>query len=143
MAILNYTTDVPANRTVGEIIGILARKGADSITQTYHEDGRIKAIGFTMILRVAPGPVPIRFVLPANVEGVAAVLKREKPKDWNRPGKAERVAWRIVKDWVEAQIALIESGQAQPAQVFLPYAIDNTNRTMFEVFLESKTKMLT
>jgi hypothetical protein len=43
------------------------------------------------------------------------------------------VAWRIVKDWVEVQLALIESGQATLPQLFLPHAVRADGRTLFEV----------
>lgn len=46
----------------------------------------------------------------------------------------ERVAWRIVKDWVEAQMALIESGLAELPEVFLPYAVKPDGRTVYDEF---------
>jgi len=46
---------------------------------------------------------------------------------------ARCVAWRIVKDWVRAQLALIESGQATLPQLFLPHAVRADGRTFFEV----------
>jgi hypothetical protein len=150
MPILNYTTEVPAQRSVGEIASLLVRKGAQRLTYDYFEDGRVKAVSF--IMRVGDSLVP--FILPANTAGVAGVLKKEKPYNYsrNRGGidqyyaaqkdQAERIAWRILKNWVEAQIALIESGQAEPAQVFLPYAQQSDGRTMYDLFLESKQKSL-
>lgn len=56
--------------------------------------------------------------------------------------QAEWVAWRILKDWVAAQMALIESGQAQAAQVFLPYATEQSGRTIYELFVENNHKQL-
>jgi hypothetical protein len=38
----------------------------------------------------------------------------------------------VVKDWVEAQVALIQSGQATLAQLFLPHAVRPDGRTLFE-----------
>jgi hypothetical protein len=151
MPILNYTTEVPAQNTVSQIIGMLARKGAQSITQDFMEDGRVKAVSF--VLRV--GVMPVRFMLPANTEGVAGVLKKEKPYTHRSSGsldgyyakqreQAERIAWRILKDWIEAQMALIESGQAEAAQVFMPYATEpRTGQTMYALWSESNQKQLT
>lgn len=150
MPILNYTTEVSATKSVSEIVALLVRKGAQSITHEYFGDGRVKSVSFVM--QVANQPV--RFLLPSNAEGVAGVLKKEKPYNYsrNRGGvdkyyreqreQAERIAWRILKDWIEAQIALIESGQAEPAQIFLPYAQQADGRTMYELFVESKQKQL-
>src|SRR5438552_18436509 len=44
--------------------------------------------------------------------------------------QAVRVEWRIVKDWVEAQLALIETRMVTAQQVFLPYAIMRDGRTL-------------
>lgn len=48
--------------------------------------------------------------------------------------KSEMVAWRIVKDWVEAQMAILESEQVQMDEVFLPYMVNNRGQTIFEVY---------
>jgi hypothetical protein len=150
MPILNYSTVIPPEKSIGEITSLLIRKGARSITQDFFDDGRVKAVSFVM----AVGNVPTRFVLPANTTGVAGVMLEEKP--WNgarhritrdaytqkMKAQAEWVAWRILKDWVAAQIALIESGQAQAAQVFLPYATEQSGRTVYELFIENNQKQL-
>jgi hypothetical protein len=100
--------------------------------------------------------LPVRFQLPANAEGVFKVMAKEKPysysysrknkTDWERElhEQAERVSWRILKDWVEAQIALVESSQAEMAQVFMPYAVEASGQTMFQLFEDSyKQRALT
>lgn len=150
MPILNYSTEVAPERTVGEITSLLARKGAQSITQDFFGDGRVKAVSFIM----AVGGLPTRFVLPVNTDGVAGVMLRDKPYNTSRHrggseqykrkvrARAEWVAWRILKDWVAAQMALIESGQAEAAQVFLPYATEQSGRTIYEMFIENNQKQL-
>lgn len=149
MPILNYTTEVPAERTVGEITTLLIRKGARSITTDYTAEGELRAVAFSMVV----GGIPVMFQLPANVEGVATAMLKDKP--WNSKhridarkynakvrGQAKWVAWRILKDWVAAQMALIESGQAEAAQVFMPYAQQDNGQTMYQLFVESNQKRL-
>jgi hypothetical protein len=46
--------------------------------------------------------------------------------------QALRVSWRILKDWVEAQIAIVETKMVQIEQVFLPYAIMPDGRMLYE-----------
>ena len=46
--------------------------------------------------------------------------------------QATRTAWRIVKDWVEAHIALVETQMVTAPQVFLPYAVMRDGRTLSE-----------
>lgn len=151
MAILNYSTEVPAERTVGEITALLVRKGARSIQTDFDEHGKIESVTFVMVV----GGLPTRFRLPSKSDGVARVMLADKP--WNKARhrqakndyeakvcrQAEWVSWRILKDWVEAQIALIESGQAEAAQVFLPYAMEHSGRTMYELFVENNQRSLT
>jgi uncharacterized beta-barrel protein YwiB (DUF1934 family) len=150
MAILNYTTEVPSERTISEITGLLVRKGAQSINQEFRADGSIEAVSFVMPV----GGLPVRFVLPNKVDGVARVILKDKPWHSNHRcslvdyqkrvrAQAERVSWRILKDWVEAQLALIESGQAEMGQVFMPYAVQAVDgRSMYELFVENNQKQL-
>ncbi len=42
------------------------------------------------------------------------------------------IAWRVIKDWVEAQLVLIEANQVKIEQVFLPYAITSQGNTLYE-----------
>jgi Fe-S cluster biosynthesis and repair protein YggX len=51
--------------------------------------------------------------------------------------QACRVAWRIIKDWLEAQMALIRTQQVEMAEIFLPYLIDKTGRTFFQAVKEN------
>jgi hypothetical protein len=141
MPILNYTTEIPAERTVGDITSLLIRKQAKSITTDFDESGELCSISFVMPI----GGVPIRFLLPSNVTGVEQALLRDEPWSSRRncgqiayadkmKRKAKWVAWRILYDWVKAQIALVESNQAQAAQVFMPFAVQPNGETVFELF---------
>lgn len=143
MAILNYTTSVSALTSIGQITALLVRKGARAITTEYAENGEVEAVSFIMTV----GGIPVRFFLPANVAGVSSVMLKDQPWSYRRVGdksqyeskiraQAVNVAWRILKDWVEAQMALVESGQAEPAQVFMPYATQQDGRTtMWQMYL--------
>ena len=128
MPLLNYTTKVDVYTTLGAIQGQLVKHGAKKIMQDYDDDGRITALAF--MVDTPTGPRGIR--LPANVEAVHAVLTRQKVKCDRE--QAERVAWRIVKDWVEAQMAILESEMVQMDEIFLPYMIGSTGKTLFEAY---------
>lgn len=82
---------------------------------------------------------PVWFRLPCNVSGVYRALQNQKiERRYKSESHARRVAWRIVKDWIEAQLAIVEANQAEMAEVFLPYAIDGTGQTFFQAFLTQK-----
>ena len=55
--------------------------------------------------------------------------------------QAERVAWRILKDWVEAQMALLDIGMVRFEEIFLPYIETKNGRTVYER-LEEKQFLL-
>lgn len=81
----------------------------------------------------AHGPLPFR--LPARIEGVHKSLSNDRRVDrakYRTREHAIRVAWRICKDWVEAQLAIVDAEMAEMVEVFLPYAQTDSGETLFE-----------
>lgn len=135
MPLLNYTTKVNVFATLGEIQGILVKHGAKKIVQDYDDDGSVTALTFGI-----DTPAGVRGIrLPANVDAVHAVLTKQKVKCDRE--QAERVAWRIVKDWVEAQMAILESEMVQMDQIFLPYMVNNQGQTFFEAYRKNQLRL--
>ncbi len=132
MPILNYTTSVNVFKTLGEIQMQLVKHGAKKIMQDYDDDGNIVALSF--LVDTPTGPRGIR--LPANVDAVHAVLTRQRVKCDRE--QAERVAWRIVKDWVEAQMAILESEMVQMDEIFLPYMVNGSGQTLFQAYRDNQ-----
>lgn len=128
MAIKNYTTVVDVHKSLGEIQGCLASHGACKIMVDYNEAGQPTGVAFGINTAVGPRA----FLLPANVEGVRAVFAKQKIKA--AEGQAERTAWRNVRDWVMAQMAIIEAGQVQIDEVFLPYLTNGSGRTLYQLY---------
>lgn len=128
MPLLNYTTKVNVYTTLGEIQSQLVKHGAKKIMQDYDDNGHISALTFQI-----DTPAGLRAIrLPANVDAVRKVLAKQKVKCDRE--QAERVAWRIVKDWVEAQMAILESEMVQIDEIFLPYMINNSGQTLFQAY---------
>lgn len=118
MALLNYSTSVPVNRTVAQIHGLLVEAGARQIGTDYDTMGAPAGIMF--VTETPHGPRA--FTLPVNAKRVQAVLEREKvERRFRTVEHAQRVAWRIVKDWMEAQLAIIRTEMVTLDQVMLPY----------------------
>lgn len=128
MPLLNYTTKVDVYTTLGEIQSQLVRHGARKIVQDFDSEGR--ALSLSFLIDTPLGSRAVR--LPANTEAVMAVLTRQKVKC--DQAQAERVAWRIIKDWVEAQMAILESGMVEMDEVFLPYLLDSGGQTLFQAY---------
>lgn len=128
MAIKNYTTTIDVHKSLGEIQGALASHGARKIMIDY--DGSGHPIGVTFGIETPDGPRG--FCLPANVNGVRAVFSKQKIRAHD--GQAERTAWRNVRDWVMAQMAIIEAGQVEMEEVFFPYLTDGRGRTVYQLY---------
>jgi hypothetical protein len=61
------------------------------------------------------------------------VLKRQRVASrYLTPDHVERVAWRILGDWIAAQAAIIETEMVTLPQVMLPYMRTDDGSTVFE-----------
>ena len=130
MPILNYTTTIAVHKTVSEIQEKLAKAGAIAVSIDYDEQKQPSALTFAIMVR----NYPVNFRLPSRWNGVYHKVRSDYTisKKLRTEEQARRVAWRIVKDWVEAQLALIDAGCAELPEVFLPYAVSPTGETLFE-----------
>lgn len=129
MPILNYTTTISSAKTAGEVQAMLGAHGANRVTSEY-EGGRVAGVGFTLVTEFGPR----EFRMPIRADGVLAAMKADKkiPSSKSTPEQAERVAWRIGKDWLEAQIALVDAGMASVDEIMMPYMLTGDGRTAFE-----------
>lgn len=131
MAIKNYTTKIDAYTSIGEIQGALARHGATKVMIDY-DNGKPVAITFAL-----PGARGLRgFTLPAAVDGTLRVFQRQRIKADRE--QAEKTAWRNVRDWVLAQVALVESCDVQMDEVFLPYPSDRYGTTLYQLYADGQ-----
>lgn len=138
MAILNYTTTVDSFKTVSEIEYILMKHKAKSIMKNY--DGEI-ITGLSFLIDTGLQQIPVK--LPVKVDECLKVLKKEKRENPRKQIKdtreqAERVAWRILKDWVEAQMALLDIEMVRFEEIFLPYIEVNNGQTIYERLREQQ-----
>lgn len=139
MALLNYTTKIAPQKTVMEIQSALAKAGASSIMADYDQDGNVVALSF----RLKADNQDIAFKLPTAWQPVLDTLKRQNvPRTLQTPEQALRVAWRITKHWVDAQLAIIETRMVTTAQVFLPYAITKDGSTVYEYIANNSGLLL-
>ncbi len=134
MPLLNYTTAIGADKTVSEIQGILSKAGALAI-MTEFDSGVLVGISF----RIATPYGPQAYALPCDVDSVLKILRSQPrvPRGLQTKEQAARVGWRIIKDWIEAQLALVETQMVTLDQVFLPYARTNDGRTLYQRCIET------
>ncbi len=131
----NYTSQVPVSTSVSFIEQCLTKNGARQILKEYDAAGRCDGICFSIPMNNSE----IHFRLPAQIANCERVLmanlsRRAKPETKKAvPKQAERTAWKILSDWVEAQMAMIELAQVEVMEVFMPYLYDPaTKQTFFQ-----------
>lgn len=91
--------------------------------------------GLSFLIDTGVQQIPVR--LPVKVDECLEVLKKEKKNSPRSNIKAtmeqaERVAWRILKDWVEAQMALLDIQMVRFEEIFLPYIETGNGQTIYE-----------
>lgn len=139
MPILNYTTTIAVDKSVGEVGKILAKNGVASVSTSYNEKGQ--AAGLSFALRTPHGER--LFALPVDIGGVLAVLRNDRTvaTRYSNLEQAERIAWRIAKDWLEAQLALIAAGMATLDQVMLPYLVTPNGNTVYDNYKANESSL--
>lgn len=140
MAILNYTTKIDAWKTVSEIQQIIARHGATHFSITNEGSWPV-----ALVFSIDYMGQPLNFSLPCNYAGVLRCLQRNKkvPGTLKNEEQALRVGWRILKEWVAAQLAMVEAEVATMQEVFMPYlVIPATGQTLYRTFESTGLKLL-
>ena len=145
---VNYTTKISAAQTVAEMQALLAQHGARRISVDYDASGVPRSLDF-----VLGTPHSQRaFSLPASVdrmqrllaaEDTAGRLKSGSKAERTSRAQAERVAWRVMKTWLEAQLALVAAEMIDIDQALLAFLqVDGTGRTLYEVYKERESLAL-
>lgn len=141
----NYTSEVPAITSMGKIERCLVEAGATDISKKY-SDQICSSITFRMMVN----QTPLFFQLPAKVDACFKAMwgtmttrgqNQADRKKWM--AQAERTAWKIVSDWVEIQLSMIQLEQAEALQIFLPYVYNPaTDQTFYEGLKDKGFKAL-
>lgn len=137
MPILNYTTKIDADKTAGEIAKMLSLSGARAVLTEYDEqENYVTAISF----KLSVNGQELGIKLPCDWKPVIEILDNDRkvPRHMVTREQAVRVSWRIVKDWVEAQLAIIQTKMVKTEEVFLPYIITKSGQTLFEQISNNK-----
>lgn len=131
-ALKNYSTEIPARKSFLEMQEMLYKHGVKAVLTEFDDQREPVALSFS--IHAAHGQMSYR--LAANVTGVLAVLRDQarqgllQPR-FTKPEHAEQVAWRVMKDWLASNLALIEIGMARMEEVLLPYLILDSGETLY------------
>ncbi len=139
MPLKNYTTSVPAVRSVQEIQESLAKHGAIGVLLEYEKGtGRIGGVSFQIELA---GKNRF-FRLPLQWREAQRVMIEQGVRRANDEDFCYRVAWRIMRDWVMVQMSLVELQIVEVSQIFLSYTIQQNGKTLYENIKIDPNKLL-
>ncbi len=133
MPILNYTTKIEPRRTAAEISDVLVDAGAQGVLIEYDKERIPTAVTFKIQVQGRWWS----YRLPSQWQGVYKLITEQHrlERRYRTQEQAQRITWRIIKDWIEAQLAIVQAEVAELPEVFLPYAVDpKTGYTLFEKF---------
>lgn len=146
-SVVNYTTAVPVTQSLAEMQERLASSGAAHIGVGY-EDGY--PIALTFVLRGPHGPRD--FHVPVDVDAMQRLLRshedegrfkamRKAKGHFTTREHAARVAWRVMKDWLGATLALVECDLLRLDEVMLPHLIVDDGRTLAQAYRDRESAL--
>jgi YD repeat-containing protein len=131
-----------STRIFDDIQRVLREHRARQLSFDYDDAGRIVAIAFTLDI---DGRF-LSFRLPARIEAVERIFLQQKQETAVRyvdeltvtqREQAYRTCWANVRDWLSAQMAMVDMQQAEVEEIFLPYMlVADGKTTYFEVLRE-------
>lgn len=138
---VNYTTKIGAVQTVAEMQAALAEHGARRIVVDYDEAGVPVSLDFTLVTpygeRSFGMPVDAaRMKRYLEAEDRAGRLKTGSKAERTSAAQAERVAWRVMKTWLEAQLSLVAAQLIDADQAFFAFLRIGAGPTVYEAFKE-------
>ena len=113
-----------SSRTFERIQKCLIEHRAKHIAYEYNDDGRIIGLAFGLEINGQVAKVK----LPARIENVERILNAYSA---SQKEQAYRTAWANIRDWIEAQLALVDTEMVKMEEVLLPYVVIG-NETVFE-----------
>jgi hypothetical protein len=146
MILKNYTTNKDHNRTLAEIEKTLAQLGAKKIMKEYDDNGNVESLSFQIFFNENM----IAIKLPARVDRIPYALRRIYNNDksitsnqksllkkaMGDENRTRNIGWRIIQDWLDSQIAVMQLDQINMIEALLPFTVVKNNKTLYEL-LES------
>lgn len=127
------TTKISPEKTAQEITALLAKAGVASV-HTEYTDKKVTALSFSIEIKGTTVP----FRLPVRTDKLFHYFQERRDSYISSDiaerdrAKAERVGWRQILRWIQAQLALADTGMVKIEEVFLPYVQTDIDETLFE-----------
>ena len=131
----NYLSKSSITNIFSAIEKSLISHGAKRIVRDFNSEGLVSSISF--VITTKNGDISVK--LPARHDRVKKIFDEQKFK--YKPEQPYRTSWATIRDWVDAQMALIEWDLVKIDEVFLPYMTDKNGTTYFEHFTQNKLEI--
>lgn len=131
-AIKGYTTTISVAKTTVEIQTMLSRRGVTRMSTMFDDDAVPSGLAFEMKTDFGLR----EFALPVRIDGVLDILT-EAPglsRAQRTREHAAKVAWRIARDWLDAQMALVDAALAPLDEVLFPFMLSRDGQTAYAVY---------
>jgi len=138
-SIVSYTTSIEPMKTATECIALLASKGATDIGMS--SDGNGTPTGLLFVINTKWGRR--QFTVPVDLTRTEKTLKEHARRGriaprYAAPEQAQRVAWRVVLHWLEAQLALVEIGAQDLEDAMIGYINVEPGKTLAAYYGEQQ-----
>jgi len=124
------STKIPAERSMGEIRRLLADVGAERLATL--QDFETNKSGIQFFWKGQPVEIII------DIKAIEEKLATNKSirLEQRGPEGAERVAYRLILNWLSNNFELVRWGVFDTMEVFLPYMVLPTGQTVREVLVQ-------
>jgi hypothetical protein len=126
------STDVSVEKSISDITVLLLQAGAVAINQ---EIEKSKVTGLSFVLPYGAGRIPYKLPIRTGqvfkkLQGTRRNFRSDaRERDLER---AERIAWRQLFWWLKCQLALIDLGMVESAEVLMPYMLGAGGQSFFD-----------
>lgn len=141
--IKNYTSQIAMEASVSRIERLLVRSGGNNILKGYDKDRELESLQFSMLINGNT----VLFKIQAHRDVISKLMLAEytRPTAKSHEIIAEqsgRTAWKIISDWVEIQLTMVQLEQMEMAEAFMTKTLNSKGQTFFEVIKKDGFKLL-
>lgn len=138
--IKNYSTTIAVEKTVAEIERLLVKHGVKQVFKEY-DNNEVVFLSFGIEYKNEIIPIRLSTKVDEIKKRLTEHANQGKIKSTYRDNieQARRVSWRIMLDWIDSQLVMVELGQREIIEVFLADVVDlGTKETLFQKLTDGK-----
>lgn len=133
MGFHSYSTDIDISDTLKEIEELLKLHGARDIRFVYDVPNPtitdiLRSIDFVLILKNNEEEKESRYKIPVNSDITYEILRKQSISGTIKISRnqygAENVICRVIKTWLEVQLAFIQMNLLSADHIFSPFSIN-------------------